>query len=97
MTSDHHYILSLLHLCEQSITLAHECSARDGILSTDSEILEALDVQLAKHWDQFKEHWATADKQQVVVEITKGVAEVTQCPLNTSVKIIDHDSLDNAD
>ncbi len=34
-------------------------------------------------------------KRKVVVEVLKGVAEVTECPDDVEVKIIDHDEGNN--
>lgn len=33
-------------------------------------------------------------KKKVIVEITKGIAEVTQCPEDIEVEIIDHNIID---
>lgn len=35
------------------------------------------------------------DKLKVVIEVSGGVAEVTKCPKNVEVIIIDHDNLES--
>ena len=36
-------------------------------------------------------------KKLVIVEVSGGVAEVTECPEGVEVKIIDHDNMEDAD